>query len=270
MKNQIVKHLALFVLALAFLALPVAARADVFTFNAPTTASNGNSDTNNANQGDYQGGANQFNLDHHLAYTWLLSGVTIPQGHQITSATLTISGIRNWDSNPNTLFIHLLNTAQTHASSSAGSPTLGWHTQTANYPGGAVTAYVDVNLNQAPVTSISDAFGADYASNPLVVGANNLSNNLLLDSESFTTTAVNYTLTLTGAQLAQLAAYIANGSDFAFGFDADCHFWNNGITFTFTTTPSAVPEPATMFLLGSGLTVFGYYFQRRRRDRVRR
>jgi hypothetical protein len=269
MKNPTVKHLMLFLLALAFLALPVAAKADVFTFNAPATTPNYNSNTNNPSQSNYQGGANQFNLDHHLAYTWRVSGVNIPQGHEITSATLTITSIRNWDSNPNTLFIHLLNTAQTYASNSAGSPTLGWHTQTFNLPGGAVTAYVDVNLNQAPVTSISDAFGADYASNPLVVGANNVGNNLFLDAESFSTTVTNYTLNLTNGQLAQLAAYIANGSDFAFGFDADCHFWNNGIRFTFTTAPTATPEPATMLLLGSGLAGFSY-FQRRRRDRVRR
>jgi hypothetical protein len=264
-KNKIFKYSIPYVLALAFLALPVVAKADVFTFNAPATTPNNNSNTNNPSQGDYQGGANQFNLDHHLAYTWRLSGVNIPQGHQITSATLTITNIRNWDSNPNTLFIHLLNTAQTYNSSSAGSPTLGWHTQTFNLPGGAVTGYVDVSLNQAPVTSISDAFGAGYATNPLVDGANTIAN-LFLDAESFTTTATTYTLNFTPEQLAQLAAYIANGSDFAFGFDADCHFWNNGISFTFNTGPSAVPEPATLFLLGSGLVGFGY-FQRRRRGR---
>lgn len=266
MKNQIAKRSRLFVLALVFLGLPVVAKADVFTFIAPATSPNINSNTNNPSQGDYQGGASQFHLDHHLAYTWRLSGVNIPQGHQITSATLTITSIRNWDSNDNRLFIHLLNTAQTFANQSDGSPTVNWHTQTYNLPGGAVTGYVDVNLNQAPVTSISDAFGADYDSNPLVVGANNLTNNLFLDDEEFGTTSVNYTLNLTNEQLAILASYIANGNDFAFGFDADCHFWNNGIRFTFTTAPTTTPEPATMLLLGSSLAGFGY-FQRRRRRR---
>lgn len=266
MKNQFAKYLTPLVLALAFLALPVGANADTFTFTAPATGANNNSNSNSSSGSNYQGGASQFNLDHHLAYTWRLSNVTIPQGHEIVSATLTISNIRNWDSNPNVLFIHLLNTAQTYSSNSAGSPTTGWHTRTYDYGDqGAVTGFVDVSLGQSPVSSISDAFGdAGYASNPLVVGANDISNNMWLAAQSFTTTATTYTLSLTSAQLAQLAAYIANGNDFAFGFDADCYFWNNGITFTFTTAPSAVPEPASMLLLGAGLVGFGYFKRRGR------
>jgi len=37
-----------------------------------------------------------------------------------------------------------------------------------------------------------------------------------------------------------LSAYFLNGSDIAFGFDPDCHFWNDGIAFSFTTTPNTV------------------------------
>ncbi len=65
--------------------------------------------------------------------------------------------------------------------------------------------------------------------------------------------AQHYTYTFTAAQLTALPGYIANGNNLAFGFDPDCHYWNNGIVFSFTTGP-AVPEPATMLLLGSGLT----------------
>jgi hypothetical protein len=243
---------------MAFLALPVVAKADVFTFSAPTTSPNINPNTNNPNQSDYQGGANQFNLDHHLAYSWRLSGVGVPQGHEITSATLTITNIRNWDSNPNMLFVHLLDTARTYSSSSTGGLGIGWHTPTFN----GVTGFIDVALNQAPVlpADIQDAF---LSSNPLVAAG---TADILLAQQSFNTTASTYTLNLSAAQLAALASYIANGNDFAFGFDADCHFWNNGIVFSFTTAPTATPEPATLFFLGSGLAGFAYLQRRRRRN----
>jgi hypothetical protein len=47
-----------------------------------------------------------------------------------------------------------------------------------------------------------------------------------------------------------LTAYALNGS-FGFGIDPDCHYYNDGITFTVTTEP--VPEPTTILLLGLGL-----------------
>jgi PEP-CTERM motif len=241
-----VKKLFIALAALAVFALP--AMADTITFTAPVTGANTSTSTNNPNNASYQGGAKQFTLDHHDAYTWQINNILIPQGQQITGATITFTDMRNWDTNPNMLFVHLLDTAVHNGNNAVGS-------------------YQDVSSAQAPVTSISDAFaGSDLASNPLV--APGVGNTFLFQHSFSGTSASSFTFTFTSAQLQALMAYINNGNNIAFGFDPDCHFFNNGITFTiFTNHPTATPEPMTLTLLGTGLA--GLYYQRRRRQQQR-
>jgi hypothetical protein len=217
------KRTLLLLAMLVVVGLPASALAGTYTFSAPATG---------ANQGN--GGSNQFNLDHTQAYTWRIDNVNLG-GQTITGATLTFTHISNWDANANMLFVHLLDTAS--------------HAGVSSFADGSGTS-----------TAIADNFaGSLYNSNPLVAGG---TANTLLTSHSFTTTPTTFVYTFTAAQLQALNAYFQNGNNIAFGFDPDCHFWNNGITFNFTTTPTSVPEPMTLTLLGTGLV--GLYVKRRR------
>jgi hypothetical protein len=227
-----VQKLILLLAVVVVIGLPVVASADTVTFQAPATG---------ANQG--LGGAKQFDLDHHMAYTWRIGGVNLT-GKSITSATLTFRNIRNWDSNKNMLFIHLLDTAK-----NAG-----------------VASFQDAPATQVPVIDINDDFaGQRYLNNPLVAAG---TGNTFLTQQSFSTTGTDFVYTFTADQLKVLSAYFLNGSDIAFGFDPDCHFWNDGISFSFTTAPTATPEPATLALLGTGLA--GMYYRRKRQQRKER
>jgi hypothetical protein len=54
-----------------------------------------------------------------------------------------------------------------------------------------------------------------------------------------------------------LNTYSSDGR-FGFGFDADCHYYNDGVTLAITTSDnpppdSSVPEPASMLLFGVGV-----------------
>jgi hypothetical protein len=223
-----VKKLLLSLAGLVLLSLPATTFADTLTFQAPATAPNEGS-----------GGARQFDLDHHKAYAWRIDNVNL-NGQKITGATLTFTSIRNWDSNPNMLFIHLLDTAR-----QAG-----------------VSSFNDATGTPVPSSQIQDNFaGALFNSNPLVTAS---TGNTLLTSRSFSTTPTTYVYNFTAAQLQALGSYLANGNNIAFGFDPDCHFWNNGITFKITTAPTGTPEPTTLALLGTGIA--GFLIRRKRKQ----
>jgi hypothetical protein len=61
--------------------------------------------------------------------------------------------------------------------------------------------------------------------------------------------------------LDEINTYASDGR-FGFGFDPDCHYWNDKVYLKVTTAP--VPEPGTLALLGLGLAGAGAATRRRR------
>lgn len=262
------RRLLMMVAALVLIGLPGVAIADTFTFKAPATAPTTSS-------------PNQVDLDHHNAYTWRFgstdsNGNTVNlSGQQILGASISFKSMQNWDANTNRLFIHLLDTARTTGNFTTLSGSGGV---------GVIRTVNDVSTSQAPVTDISDYFGAGSglsAGNALVAQG---TGDTFLTSQAFRNSLAappatgqyalgagwsfangTYTYTFTQAQLQVLSAYFANGNDLAFGLDADCHYFNNGISFNMTTGKTAVPEPATMVLLGTGLAGVAARLRKRRK-----
>jgi hypothetical protein len=180
-------------------------------------------------------------LDHHSVYTWRIDNINVDPA-TITSATISFNNIRNWDSNYNVLHIHLLDTARF----------------------GGVASFIDDPTNSSPVTDFTDDFSnARYHGNSSWLVANGTADTFLKD-KTFSDSAVDYTYTFSAAELTALEQYLAHGEDIALGFDPDCHYFNDGITFTLNFTP--VPEVATMVPIALLLVAaIGFEIRRRRR-----
>jgi hypothetical protein len=251
--------------------------------------------------------ADMGDLDHHYVYTWRIPSVNLAGG-VLSGATITFQNLYNWDSSPNDLFMHLLDTARIYPAGTNSTINTGTYGST-----GSVNWFMDES--SSTVTTLRDDFTANfdpdgagstpaYHNNPnWLVPAG--TSDTTLDAQSFPGLGGNptglanpgpdktgfvqlpgagsaltagtwyynqqgtlngsllydYTYVFSATALSALSSYIGSsgGGDVALGFDPDCHYFNDGIALNiFTTQPTqnaAVPEPATLFLLGSGLVV---------------
>jgi hypothetical protein len=189
---------AFLVAALLMLALPGFLSASILTFS-PTPSQLGE-------------------LDHGTVWTWRIDSVSLA-GYHVASASLTISGIYNWQDEPNQLFLHLLDTASNPGTAHRSDPS------------GLISDYF---LN--PASNFAPAYGAS---------------NVLLTAPTFAggyQNRINYTYIFTPQQLAALESYINSNGNFALAFDPDCHYYNDGVSFQMTTAHA--PEPGTSLLVG--------------------
>jgi hypothetical protein len=238
------------------------------------------------------------NMTHQNAYVWNLNGVNTTNGGNIgvlpgstlTSAVLTFFNFANWTTaalDPyNVLWVDLFNSAATGRN---GNNQVSSITDNTNGSTLGKTDVLDgfryaVGTNVSALSAVNgtgvylgSSTNTALAAGTPVTGydpsgtADALGNNQPLTggTGAFSTTAVTWTLTITDASvLATLANYISNGGDIALGLDSDCHFSDTSIQFQiFGNQPSgggasAVPEPATLMLVGSGIAAA---YRRRRK-----
>jgi len=281
------RNLAMAVLVAGIVLGASSASAGTLTFNSWSN----NSGYNNFSYspGSPTADPQEFPLQEFDLYTWGIAPVNV-SGQTITSASITINNIANWSGNTDELFMHLLNNAtnlnitqlEWTTSTSEPNPPFTDYFLPANYPTTANEPGIPYNLvgsginNLLPSASINNIALNDgtYAYTPSVINGvtgpglpsnfsitnfdfNQGNNAASCSSGNPQCVGGNFTYNFSAADLTVLAADIASGNNIALGFDADCHFWNDGITLTINTTASGqqtgTPEPATLSLFALGL-----------------
>jgi hypothetical protein len=218
--------------------------------------------------------SNVENLAHGTSYTWGLTqggstGETalqtaIKSGQTITNATLTLTGIWDWTSEPDdVLYVNILNNvtpgdkSYEYNSSPDNPDTQGYGTDpfvvgTANYAATAANlSFTGVTAGTGQTNSLLKApvTATNPAADPGTWSA--------YDHGGSASDASTVVITLSSANMALLDSYLSadsSSADIGLGFGPDCHFYDSGVTLSITTGPSSVPDNgSTLIALGCGL-----------------
>jgi hypothetical protein len=188
-------------------------------------------------------------LDHHYAYSWGINW-TLPSDQKIVSAEIKFKQIYDWKVETDNLYIHLLDKARTGVDSWLENPNDNVYADFFNSPtvnlnaSGIGQGSQYSSVSQIKIDQWSDPQGADWRG----------------------THAKDVTIAFDASEIAKLTEYIKNDNRFALGFDPDCHYYNQGVSFVIKT--AKVPDGgATAVLLG--LAMAGMAAVRRSRSEVK-
>jgi len=216
-------------------------------------------------------------LDHAKAYMWAFSWK--PAADEIiTSASLTFNNIYNNDNNSNWLGIYLIQDKL------ATGGTSGWNSWSTDKFGDSDLTPNTAVYQKTDNENVAKPF--DAVANKVLVGAysdtrqgSTIKDNPVLDFAhpaliSASTPTWGWNIyddhPLDTSVIDELSTWSADGN-WALGVDPDCHFYNDGITFTIITTKTppttpAVPEPMSMVLGSLGLGLVSGLKRRRSRS----
>lgn len=221
-------------------------------------------------------------LDHHYLYTWTITDSSLIGRQASGPVQLVFHQIYNWDGTANDIFLYLIDL--NHQNPNAHVVGSSAHS--------IVDSFQDDPLNSSHVSIDDDFADPRYHADPAwVVPAGDAEHYLTdrsfaglgqspnsapgeADPAGWTHVAdgndgnghtlYTYTYTFSQSDINALNAYITDGV-FAIGLDPDCHYFNSEIDLVLNTSAQTprVPEPASMFLVGTGLLALLRQYRKR-------